>query len=62
MADEEAPADKLGLPTRKERDWLLGKINVSKPYEYRLRSGIGKKLRTLAKFELPLLSKSGLLM
>ena len=32
-------SDKLGLFTVKERDWLLGKVNMSKPYEYRLRLG-----------------------
>jgi hypothetical protein len=53
--------DSLISKRHNERDWLLGKINVSKPYEYRLRSRIRKKLQIFAKFELPLLSKSGFL-
>jgi hypothetical protein len=32
------------LLTRTEAEWLSGRINVPKPYEYRLRSGIRKKL------------------
>jgi hypothetical protein len=61
MVDKEGHFDKLGLLTRRESEWLLGKIDVSKAYEYRLRSGIRKKLQTFAELELPLLSKSGLL-
>jgi hypothetical protein len=61
MSDLEHQANQLGLLTRKERDWLQGKIIISKSYEYRLRSGIRKKLRAFTEFELPLLSKSGLL-
>jgi hypothetical protein len=48
------------LLTKKERDWLLGKLDLSKSYEYRLKSGIKKKLQTFMHAELPLLSKSGL--
>ncbi len=59
--DVERSSIKLGLLTRKERDWLLGDINVSKPYEYRLKNGIRKNLQTFIEFEFPLLSKSGLL-
>jgi hypothetical protein len=61
MVGMEAFSEKLGLLTRKEKDWLLGNINLPKSYEYRLRSGIRKKLRILIEVELPLLSRSGLL-
>jgi hypothetical protein len=33
----------IALLTRKERDWLLGKLNVSKSYDYRLKSSIKRK-------------------
>jgi hypothetical protein len=56
MVGMEAFYDKLGLLTRKEKEWLLGNIKLPKAYEYRLRSGIRKKLRILIEFELPLLS------
>ena len=61
MVGMEAFSEKLGLLTRKEKDWLLGNIDLPKAYEYRLRSGIRKKLRILIEFELPLLSGSRLL-
>ena len=50
----------IALLTRKERDWLLGKLDLSKSYEYRLKSTIKKKLQTFIHAELPLLFKSGL--
>jgi|SRR5215208_365491 len=43
------------LLTRKERDWLLGNLDLSKSYEYRLKSSIKKKFQTFVEFELPLL-------
>ena len=50
----------IALLTRKERDWLLGKLDLSKSYEYRLKSTIKKKLQTFIYAELPLLFKIGL--
>lgn len=47
------------LLTRSEIDWLLGKKEVSKGYEYFLRSTIRKKLKTFKELELPLLEKKG---
>jgi hypothetical protein len=58
---EESEANEIALLTRKERDWLLGKTDVSKPYEYRLRSSIRKKIQILTDIELPLLMKSDFL-
>jgi hypothetical protein len=58
---EERESDDIALLTRKERDWLLGKTDVSKPYEYRLRSSIRKKIQILTDIELPLLMKSDFL-
>jgi hypothetical protein len=49
------------LLTRKERDWLLGNLDLSKPYEYRLKSSIKRKNRTFVDFELPLLIKNNLI-
>ncbi len=51
----------LALLTGKERDWLLGKLDLSKPYECRLKSSIKRKIRTFVDFELPLLIKNNLI-
>jgi|SRR5215203_1741197 len=50
----------IALLTRKERDWLLGNLDVSKSYEYKLKSGIKRKIQTLVNLELPLLIKNNL--
>jgi hypothetical protein len=49
------------LLTRKERDWLLGNLDLSKHYGYRLKSSVKKKIRTFVDFELPLLIKNNLI-
>ena len=49
------------LLTRKERDWLLGKLDLSKSYEYRLKSSIKKKIQTFVNLELPLLIKNNII-
>jgi hypothetical protein len=46
------------LLTRKETDWLLGNLDLSKPYGYRLKSSIKKKIQTFVNLELPLLIKN----
>ena len=51
----------LALLTKKERDWLLGNLDLSKPYGYRLKSSIKRKIRTFIDFELPLLIKNNLI-
>ena len=43
--------------TRTEINWLLGNVKVSKPYEYRIKSDIRKKIKTFTDLELPLLLK-----
>ena len=45
------------LLTRTEINWLLGNVKVSKPYEYRIKSDIRKKIKTFTDLELPLLLK-----
>lgn len=52
---------KPALLTRSEIDWLLGKKNVSKAYEYYLRHSIKRKLQSLTELELPILKEKGLL-
>ena len=47
------------LLTRAEIEWLLGKKDISKTYERKLRHGINKKLRTFSGLELPLLLERG---
>ena len=51
----------IALLTRKERDWLLEKLDLSKSYEYRLKSSITKKIQTFINLELPLLIKNNLI-
>jgi hypothetical protein len=51
----------IALLTRKERDWSLGNLDVSKSYEYKLKSGIKRKIQTLVNLELPLLIKNSLI-
>jgi hypothetical protein len=52
---------KPALLTRTEIEWLLGKKQVSKSYEYYMRSSIKKKLRTWKELELPMLMEKGLI-
>ena len=47
------------LLTKSELAWLVGKIQVSKVYEYRIKSDIKKKLQTFQQLELPLLMEKG---
>jgi len=46
------------LLTKSEAEWLLGKKQVSKNYEYRLRSVIKSKLQTFTELEVPLLQRT----
>ena len=48
------------LLTKTETDWLLGKTQLSKSFEYKIKSIIKRKLRAFNEFELPLILKSGL--
>jgi hypothetical protein len=45
------------LLTRTEIEWLLGNAQVSKGYEYRIKSDIKRKLKTFQQLELPLPQK-----
>jgi hypothetical protein len=49
------------LLTRIEIEWLLGKIKVSKTYQYRIKSDIRQKIRTFSELELPLLIEKGII-
>ena len=40
---------------------MLGNLDLSKSYEYRLKSSIKKKIQTLVNLELPLLIKNNLI-
>ena len=51
--------DDLALLTRKERDWLLGNVIISKDYENHLRHRIRKKLDVFWNKEFLLLTESG---
>jgi hypothetical protein len=43
------------LLSNSELHWLLGDINVSKSFEYKIKSNIRRKIQTLTELELPLL-------
>jgi hypothetical protein len=45
------------LLSNSELRWLLGDINVSKSFEYKIKSRIRKKIETLTELELLLLVK-----
>jgi hypothetical protein len=49
------------LLTRSEIEWLLGKRQLSKPYERKMRAVLNKKLRTWEQLERPLLEAHGFL-
>jgi hypothetical protein len=46
------------LLSKSELHWLLGDINVSKSFEYKIKSSIKRKIQTLTELELPLLVKN----
>jgi hypothetical protein len=50
---------KPALLTRTEIEWLLNKVNITKAYQYRIKSDIKKKLKTFTELEIPLLIQKG---
>ena len=46
------------LLSKSELYWLLGDINVSKSFEYKIKSSIKRKIQILTELELPLLVKN----
>jgi hypothetical protein len=60
MAQANNSSFKPSLLTKTEIDWLSGKAHLSKTYEYKVKSIIKSKLRTLYELELPLILESGL--
>jgi hypothetical protein len=46
------------LLSNSELRWLLGDINVSKSFEYKIKSSIRRKIQILTELELPLLIKN----
>jgi hypothetical protein len=46
------------LLSNSELRWLLGDINISKSFEYKIKSNIKRKIQTLTELELPLLVKN----
>jgi hypothetical protein len=49
------------LLTKTETKWLLDKVDISKGYEYRIKSDIKKKLKVFTDLEIPLLIKKGII-
>jgi hypothetical protein len=60
MTNYNDTAFQSSLLTKTETDWLLGKTQLSKSYEYKIKSIIKRKLKTFNEFELPLILNSGL--
>jgi hypothetical protein len=60
MANDE-PSNGVALLTKTERDWLLGKLNISNDYQNHLRSRIKRKLQIFSREEIPLLLNRGLI-
>ncbi len=56
MAQEIHSSFKSSLLTKTEIDWLSGETQLSKSYEYKIKS----KVKALSEFELPLILKSGM--
>jgi hypothetical protein len=46
------------LLSKTELHWLLSDINVSKSFEYKIKSSIKRKIQTFTELELPLLLKN----
>ena len=49
------------LLSNSELRWLVGDINVSRSFEYKIKSSIRKKIQTLTELELPLLVQNNFL-
>jgi hypothetical protein len=49
------------LLSKSELLWILGDINVSKAFEYKIKSSIKRKIQTLTEIEVPLLVKKNFL-
>jgi len=49
------------LLTRTELEWLLGNIQLSKSFEYKIKSTLKKKIAQFLNFELPLLIQNQIL-
>ena len=47
--------------TKTELEWLLGKNQISKSFEYKIKSLIKKKIEKFLNVELPLLMQNGIL-
>jgi hypothetical protein len=49
---------KPALLSKSELHWLLGNVKFSKPFEYKMKNNIKRKIHTLTELELPLLIKN----
>jgi hypothetical protein len=52
---------KPALLSKSELQLLLGNVKFSKPFEYKMKNNIKRKIQTLTKLELPLLIKNNFL-
>jgi len=54
-------SQELSFLSKTELEWLLGKKQLSGPYNRKIKSQVKKKLENFEKFELPLLVEKGLI-
>jgi hypothetical protein len=61
VSEEHSKASfKSALLTRTELDWLSGRTqNISKSFEYKMKSMVRKKMQIFNKIELPLILRFG---
>lgn len=55
--DNRAKEVSFALLSKVERDWLLGNVQASKSFEYKMKGNTRRKVQTLFEFDVPLLVK-----
>jgi hypothetical protein len=61
QSDDEIKDIKPVLLSKSELQWLAGNVKYSKPFQYKMKNSIKRKIQTLTELELPLLIKSNFL-
>ena len=56
--DPKSNCSSPAILSKSELRWLLGDINISKSFEYKIKSSIRRKIQTFTELELPLLVKN----
>jgi hypothetical protein len=61
QSDDEIKDIKPVLLSKSELQWLAGNVKYSKPFQYKMKNSIKRKIQTLTELELPLLVKNNFL-